>query len=132
MFDMLEPTGISDSISDALYKWRGIAGWPEAEAIVLACIWTPDAEIRGHCHYRVMFSYLAASGLQSGSFGINGTDGHSPYQTFDTFTLRYHPKRQSTFYYANEQSRLQGYTLILAAAILGLIGALLVIGIFPN
>ena len=132
MFDMLKPTGIPDSFSEALYKWRGIACWPEAEAVVLECVCTPDAEMPGYCNYQVLSTYPAKDGIQTGRLGINGTAGHRPYITNDTFTLRYNPLRPSVFYYANEMSRLQRIGLVAAFVALGLVGAFLVVGVFPH
>ena len=55
MFDQLSATAIQDRVSDALYRWRGIADWPEAEATVSDYVWTPDAEILGEGNYQVSF-----------------------------------------------------------------------------
>ncbi|AFL89411.1 hypothetical protein Terro_3189 [Terriglobus roseus DSM 18391] len=119
-----------DRLSDALYKWRGIAGWPESEALVSACIWTPDAELGGGVgNYRVLFSYPVKDGVQTAKLGINGVNGRSPFRVGDTFTLRYHPKHPARFYYANEMSQMARVGLVAIFLLVGGLAALLVIGL---
>lgn len=131
MFDQL-PAAMQDRVSDALYKWRGIAYWPEGEAHVLKSIWTPgDDELSGDVgNYRVRFTYQTSSGLQNGSLGINGYRTAPPYKEGDVFTLRYHPKHPARFYYANEPSRTEKLALLLSMVALGIVGAFILIFLF--
>lgn len=132
MFDQLQASSIQDRISDALYKWRGIAGWPEAKATVAKWTWTPDAEMgEGSGNYRVLFSYPTPAGLQTGTLGINGYENAPPYAKGDVFTLRYHPKHPSRYYYANEPSRTERLALLLSVVALGAAGAFVIISLFP-
>jgi hypothetical protein len=68
MFEQLPPSGTLDKLSDAVYKWRGIAQWPETEATVLGYEWSPDPEICGEGRYLVLFSYRAGGKCKPGSF----------------------------------------------------------------
>ena len=132
MFEQLQASSIQDRVSDALYKWRGIADWPEAEATVAKWTWTPDVELGGGFgNYQVLFSYPTPAGLQTGTLGINGYENAPPYATGDVFTLRYHPKRPSRYYYANELSRTERLALLLSAVAVGAAGAFLIISLFP-
>jgi len=131
MFEQL-PGTIQDRLSDALYKWRGIGKWPEAEATVSGYVWTPDPEIWGEGIYRVSFSYRTREEIQTGRLSINGIENTPPYQRGTTFTLRYDPKRPSRYYYANERSNLERTMLILSAVGLGAVAAFIMISLFPN
>jgi hypothetical protein len=132
MFDQLSATAIQDRVSDALYRWRGIADWPEAEATVSDYVWTPDAEIRGIGNYQVSFSYRTGDVIQAGMLGINGVEEAPPYLRGATFTLRYNPKRPSRYYYANERSNLERAMLIASAIAVGAVGAFIMISLFPT
>jgi len=103
MFDRVQPDGLLDRIDDLIYRWRGIANWPEAEATVFSCSWVPNQESGGGW-YDVVFTYRVGGELQRGSFRTGGTETTSPYFRGDVFTLRYNPKRPKRFYYAAEPS----------------------------
>ena len=132
MFKQLPPSGISDRLSDAVYKWRGIAQWPETEATVSNVSWTPDPEIHGEGMYRTYFSYCAGGKTQAGTLTINGLESTAPYQRGDTFVLRFNPKRPSRYYYENVLSGLERAALIVTAVAVGAAGALVMIGLFPK
>ena len=132
MFEQMQASSIQDRISDALYKWRGIANWPEAEATVAKWTWTPDAEMGGEFgNYRVLFSYYTPVGLQTGTLRINGYENAPPYAKGDVFTLRYYPKRPSRYYYANELSRTERLALLFSVVALGVAGGFVIISLFP-
>ena len=132
MFNQLPASSVQDRVSDALYKWRGIAGWPEADATVSGVTWTPDAEMGGGFgNYQVSFTYPSSKGLHGGVLGINGDVNAPPYAKGDVFTLRYHPKRPARYYYANELSRTERLVLILSALALGAVGAFVMVSLFP-
>src|ERR1700751_3649015 len=121
MFEQLPATAIQDRLSDAIYKWRGIGNWPEAEATVSGCVWTPDAEMPGCGDYQVSFSYRTNEEIRTGTLGINGVAETPPYSRGDTFILRYNPKRPSRYYYANVLSRSERIALIVGAVGIGAI-----------
>ncbi len=132
MFDQFPPSSIQDRVSDALYKWRGIADWPEADATVSGVAWAPDAEMGGGFgNYQVSFSYPSSKGLQVGKFGINGYVNAPPYASGDVFNLRYNPKHPSRYYYANELSRTERIVLLLSFVVLGVVGAFVIVSLFP-
>jgi hypothetical protein len=103
MFDQISSKSPIDYFDDAIYRWRGIAEWPEAEATVYSCEWVQDQENGGGWH-EIVFTYWGNSEIQRGSFKNFGPESQSPYFRGDTFTLRYNPRRPSNFYYANERS----------------------------
>ncbi len=100
---MVDPSSNSSGnfLSDAIYQWRGIGQWPEAEATVWICDWVPDTE-NGGGWYNVTFSYRGNGEMQQGSFRSNAPESSSPYFRGDTFTLRYNPSRPSRFYIAGK------------------------------
>jgi hypothetical protein len=103
MFDQLSPKSPIDYLEDALYRWRGIARWPETEGTVYSCEWVQDQE-NGGGWYDVVFTYWGGREIQRGSFRNFGPESESPYFRGDTFSLRYNPRRPSSFYNANELS----------------------------
>jgi hypothetical protein len=132
MFELLPPSGISERLSDAIYKWRGIGQWPETEATVSNVSWTRDPEIRGEGMYWIYFSYSAGGKMQTGTLKINGHESAAPYQQADTFILRFNPKRPSKYYYENVLSGLERAALIVTALGLGAAGAMVMISLFPD
>jgi hypothetical protein len=132
MFEQLPPSGTLDKLSDAVYKWRGIAQWPETEATVLGYEWSPDPEICGEGRYLVLFSYRAGGKVQAGKLRISGKESEIPYQRGDTFILRFNPKRPSRYYYENVLSNVERAALIVAAFAVGAAGALVMTGLFPK
>jgi len=128
MFDQLSSRSPIDLLDDAIYRWRGIAQWPETEATVYSCAWVDDRE-NGSGWYDVEFSYWGNGEIQKGSFRNLGRETASPYFRRDTFTLRYNPKRPSSFYYANERSNLSSLPLILLFVVIGTLAGLIVIGL---
>jgi hypothetical protein len=132
MFEQLPATAIQDRLSDAIYKWRGIGNWPEAEATVSDYVWTPDAEMPGCGNYQVSFSYRINEKIRTGTLGINGAAETPPYSQGDTFILRYNPKRPSRYYYANVLSRSERIALIVGAVGIGAIAGLIVVSLFPR
>jgi hypothetical protein len=132
MFDQLEASSIQDRVSDALYKWRRIAEWPEAEATVLEVYENPDREMGPQAlGYQVFFSYPTHNGIERGRFGINGVVNAPPYQPGQTFTLRYNRRRPSRFYYASERSGLERAMLIGSAVAIGALAAFIMCSLFP-
>jgi hypothetical protein len=91
MFDQLSSRSPIDLLDDAIYRWRGIAQWPETQATVYSCGWVDDRE-NGGGWYDVTFSYWGNGEIQEGSFSNFGRETASPYFRGDTFTLRYNPK----------------------------------------
>jgi hypothetical protein len=84
MFEQLQASSIQDRLSDAFYKWRGIADWPEADATVSGVTWTPDSEMGGGFgNYQVSFRYPSSKGSQAGVLGINGNVDAPPYAKDD-------------------------------------------------
>jgi len=132
MFEQLPATAIQDRLSDAIYKWKGIGNWPEAEATVSDCIWTPDGEMPGYGNYRVSFFYRANEETRSGTFGINDVAGKPPYSRGDSFTLRYNPKRPSRYYYANVLSPSERIALIACFIGVGVLSAFIAVSLFPR
>ena len=132
MFEQLPPENIQDRISDALYRWREIAEWPEAEATVSNVSWTPDMELAaGFGNYRVSFRYPTVNGFQEGTLGIDGHMDAPPYAVGDVFTLRYHPKHPSRYYHANELSRIERVALIVFFLAIGVGVGLIMVLLFP-
>ena len=103
MFEQLPSQSPLDRLDDVLYRWRGIARWPEIEATVYSCEWVQDQE-NGGGWYNIVFTYWGNGEIQRGSFRNFGSETASPYFQGDTFTLRYNPRRPASFYYANERS----------------------------
>lgn len=132
MFEQLPATAIQDRLSDAIYKWRGIGNWPEAQATVSGCVWTPDAEMPRCGHYQVSFSYRTNEEVRAGTLGINGVVGTPPYSRGDTFILRYNPRRPSRYYYTNVLSRSERIALIVGAVGIGAIAGFIVVSLFPR
>jgi hypothetical protein len=129
VFDQLQAAGIQDRVSDAIYKWRGIATWPEAEASVTSCSYAYDNETPGNGTYTVAFVYQSVNGFEAGQLLVWGREEHSPYFKGDTFTLRYNPKHPNRFYYAGERSPLGTLLLLIFFVVLGASGALIAISL---
>ena len=130
MFEQLQASGIQDRVSDAIYKWRGLATWPEAEAAVTSCSYAYDNETPGNGTYAVTFVYQSANGFEAGQLFVWGREEQSPYVKGDNFTLRYNPKHPNRFYYSGERSRLGSLLLLFFFAVLGASGALIVNSLF--
>jgi hypothetical protein len=71
MFDQLSSRSPIDLLDDAIYRWRGIAQWPETQATVYSCGWVDDRE-NGGGWYDVTFSYWGNGEIQEGSFSNFG------------------------------------------------------------
>jgi len=129
MFDQLSSGSPIDLLDDAIYRWRGIAQWPETEATVYSCAWVDDRE-NGGGWYDVTFTYWGNGEIKEGSFRNFDRETASPYFRGDSFTLRYNPKRPSSFYYANERSNLSSLRLMLLFVVIGTLAGLIMIGLF--
>ena len=132
MFDQLQAAGIQDRVSDAIYKWRGMATWPEAEASVTSCSYAYDNETPGNGTYTVAFVYQSVNGCEAGQLLVWGPEEQSPYFKGDTFTLRYNPRHPHRFYHAGERSRLGTLLLLLFFVMLGVVGAFIAIALSPR
>lgn len=132
VFEQLPASAIPDKLSDLLYDWRGIATWPDSEATVHTCRFTPDMEIVGYGNYLVSFSYRAGNKLIEKSISINGDESAPPYRSGETFFLKFDPKRPSRYYCATQRSGTEILLLVLFCVLLGLVGAFFVIGLYPH
>lgn len=63
--------------------------------------------------------------------GINGVDAKPPFQVGDSFTLRFNPRRSSTYHCYGVPSQVERFGLIALLALLGLAGAFLVVKMIP-
>jgi len=132
VFDQLPPSSIIDWLSDSLYRWRGVAIWPETEATVHKCDFSADFEMPRYGNYHVSFSYRAGEEVIAKTIGFAGIENAPPYSVGDIFLLKYSPKRPSRYYCATHRSRAEGVALILFFVAVGIIGALLAIAFDPD
>ena len=129
MFERLPSSDPFDLLQDAIYRWRGIARWPETEATIYSCNWVADQE-NGGGWYDITFTYWSLNGIERGSFQNFGRETSSPYFRGEIFTLRYNPKHTARFYYPNENSPSRFLAIVLCFAAIGLLLTVVFVSVF--
>ena len=97
MFDEL-PAGPLEKLSDRIDHWRGIESWPTAEATVYTCEFHQGGGRSGPSQYEITFSYHAGGEIQSGSYWEQGSADSPPFQSGDTFMIKWNPKHPNRFH----------------------------------
>jgi len=130
MFDQPAPASLSDKLSNAIYRWRGIDKWPEAEATVFSCEWVLGGRYNPG-HYVVTYSYWANGEIQEGSYSEDGSETQSPYQKGDTFSIRWNPRNPAKSYTANNNGERNLIWIPIVAILISILIVLILFGSKP-